>query len=267
MTTTTIKPLIVIKGKGSQARMLAFDTIAPATMQGEVSRVAMIAAISKALGASPTKDELTVAKQEYVVGRIAARLPTAEFPRGTGDDSAKRIAWARVLVTSYAMPNKKATKLPKGKTGWRSAIQQRVIRNAEEAWSKVLAETGHGAAKTQAQANAAKADKAKATRAPHHNAKGKGASSAPAHAELVKPAKPLSADDACGFLLNQSQTLLHYVKGNAGLLPLDFADAVHKFASAITAASAARTLAKGEAKANAKPAPIKVPGGLLVAVK
>lgn len=124
------------------------------------------------------------------------------------------------------------------------------MRNAEKAWSQLAGDVGIGAAQGQA----AKNDKAK--RAPHHNqpanpakpnasptnaaqqAPAKGAAK-PTHGELVQPSKPVTADDATGYLSAAAASLASYANKYAKVLPVDFGQAVLAFKSAIAKAEGA----------------------------
>lgn len=233
-----VSPVITLKGKGKAARELAFMQVAPLAMIDTLGRADMIANLRIALGSNPSEGELKTAQVETTIGRVAARLPVAELPKGCTDDSA-RLEFARDLVLFYAAPaqeGKQARKLRAGQKGRRSVTQHKVIRAAEEAWSQIKAELGAGAAQTQAERNKAKA---KATRAPSMAGSGKGASkdAVPSHSELVQPGKPLTADDACAYVTTQAATLLAFANKNAKLLPTDFGAAIQAFKSAINAAA------------------------------
>lgn len=228
-------PIIALKGKGKAQREAAYMKIAPLSFVEALSRDESIANLRAALTAAPSADEVTAARTEWIIGRVASRLPASEFPKDAKDNSAK-LEHARDLVTSYAAPaqdGKAARKLRKGQKGRRSVAQHKVVRAAEEAWSQVKAELGLGQAQTQAERN-----KAKATRAPAMagtTERGK-AGAAPAHAELVQPSKALSEDEACAYIMTQATALLAYANKNAKVIPTDFGVAIGAFKSAINKA-------------------------------
>lgn len=248
--------LVTITGKGKAAREAAFVAIAVDSYMADTSRVALVATLNAALGNAPTDEQVEVAKREYVIGRVASRLPAGEFPKGTAQ-AFDKLEHARKLVCDYQAPTTaKAGKVPslrKGKLGWRSAVQQRVIRNAEESWSQVKADLGHGAA-TPDRVKA----KAKATRAPQmagSTAKGNASqakAATPDHSQLVKAPAPMTTDDVDAYLSQQSRMLADFVKKNAKLLPTsDHGKAVEAFRSAMIAAGNAYQLVKAKREAEA----------------
>jgi len=253
-TVTIAAPAVLtvkLTGKGASARTAAFMCIAVDSYMAESQRGAMIATLSKALGNAPTDAQLANARQEYVVGRSAFRLPAGELPKGC-TQPIDRIEHARKLVTLHAYPTaegSKPKKLRAGKVGYRSAAQHRVIRNAEESWSQVLAELGHGKAKSMAERNADK----RAPQMPGSTAKGKGKgkAAAPSHAQLVTPAKPLNASEAVQHIVTQASALLQFSNKHAKLIPADFGTAVQAFKSAVNTAANAFELAKAKADADA----------------
>ncbi len=238
MTITAKKPVALFTGKGAAMRTTALATIAALSFSEELSREACINAARKALGKAPTEAQIAAARLEYVVGRVAARLPVSELPRGKTSESA-RLERARALITQYAAPAKtdgKAYKLRKGKVGYRTEMQHRIIRAAEEAVSRFLADVAAGYFTAKASAPAAKSSKernaAKKTRAPSMAGSGKGKASAPAapdHSQLVKPAAPVTADDVLAYLGTMARTMQDYVNKHAKICPVDAATAVQAF--------------------------------------
>lgn len=225
-------------GKGAVTRKNAFIAIAPHAYSEGLSRAELVATIRNALGKSPTPADVKLAKSEYVIGRIAARLAPAEFGKGTFDSVAK-VGKAREWVELYAAPvqdGKAARKLRKGQLGRRPIAVQRAIRAAEEAWSQLLAECGHGKAQTQGERNAKKRAPAMAG----STARGKGAT--PVHSDLIQPAKAPTADDACQHVTLQAASLLAFANKNAALLPTDFGTAIKAFKKAIDKADGERRL-------------------------
>lgn len=222
---------IHLTGRGKAAREMAFIQIAPCAYSESLSRMALIASLRTAFGATPSAEDVAVGKHEYVVGRAAARMPANEFPKGC-TDLGDRLGHVRSLVENYMAPAKgDKDKLRAGKLGRRSIVQQKVIRAAEEAWSQVKAELGLGAAQTQDERNAKK----KATRGTKAR---KGTT--PTHSELVAAPKPLNANDACNHLVTQAASLLMFCNKNAGLVPAGFATVVAAFKKSIDKEAALR---------------------------
>jgi hypothetical protein len=248
ITTETVRmsasPVIVLKGRGKALRELAYMQIAPLSFIENISRVESIANLRSALGVKPGEAEIAAAQSEWIIGRVASRLPAGEFPAGTNDDDAK-LEFARKVVLHYAAPPKEGAaprKLRAGQLGRRSATQHKVCMAAKEAWSQVNAELGHGTAKTQAERNASKA-----TRSTNANAvrgDGKGATGkAPTHGELVAAPKPTSEAEACQYVESISSTLLAFANKHAKKMPVDYGAAVQAFRTAILAAANAREVA------------------------
>lgn len=237
-------PVIVLKGKGKAAREMAYMQIAPAAMIETQSRGDLIGYLRTALGHSPSESETKTAQTETIIGRVAARLPASEFPKGTNDDDA-RLIFARDLVLFYAAPaqeGKTARKLRTGQKGRRTVTQHKVIRAADEYWSQIKAELGIGKAKTQAEKNAGRVSRS--TNANPVRGDGKGGK--PSHSELVTPSKPLTADDACAYVTTQAATLLAFANKNAKLLPTDFGAAIQAFKSAVNKAANEYALTKAK---------------------
>lgn len=235
---------IALKGAGKAKREHAFLNIAPLSFVEATSRTETIANLRVALGTKPSADDVKVARSEWIIGRVASRLPTAELPKALADNAA-RIAFARELVELYAAPAKDgvaARKLRAGQKGRRTIAQQRVVRAAEEAWSQVNAELGHGSAQTQSERNANK----RAATMQGATARGKAATqaatqaAAPSHSVLVKPETPKSADDVCEHITMQAAALLAFANKHAALLPMDYGAAVKAFKIAVDKADAER---------------------------
>lgn len=251
MTTATIaraaaSTIVALKGRGKASREQAYLKIAPLSFVENVSRVETIANMRVALGVSPGVDELKAAQVEYVIGRVAARLPASEFPRAVAD-SADKLEFARDIVTKYAAPaveGKKARKLRAGQLGRRSPVQHKVTRAAEEAWSQVNAELGHGTAKTQAEKNKAK----RSTNTNPVRGDDKSKVAAPTHSELIKAPKPTDATEACRFVETQAATLLAFCNKHAKFLPTDYGMAVNAFKTAINKAANERAVREAATK-------------------
>lgn len=224
-------PIIALKGRGKAERELAYVQIAPLAFRETLSRDETIAAIRKALGSKPSDAETLAARNEYVIGRAAARMPKAEWPKGSSDDSAK-LEHMRDLVLHYAPPAKpdvKARKLKAGQKGRRSAGQQRVIAAAWEAWSQIKAELGLGNAQTQAERNATKKRGTKARKSE--------TAAKPAHSELVTPAKAVDADEAHAYVMHVASTLQLYADKNAKVIDTAHGSAIRAFKQAINKAA------------------------------
>lgn len=247
---------IVIKGRGKAEREAAFHRIAPFAFVETESRDASIANLRQALGATPSEDEARIAREEWIIGRVAARLPASDVPNLKTEGA--RLNFARDLVLRYAQPvseGAKATKLRAGKIGRRTPTQHKIVRAAEEAWSLVKAELGLGAAQTLAERNKAK----RATNANPVRGAGKADGKAdgkagrpskdatPTHAQLVTPAKPVTADEAHTCIMSQASTLLAYANKHAALIDGAMGSAVHAFKSACTKALSDLALRKLEA--------------------
>lgn len=246
---STASALIALKGAGKAAREAAYLNIAPLSYSENMSRAATINNLRVALGKSPTDNEQSVARVEWIIGRVACRLVATDLPR-KDMDGADKLEFARDLVTRYAAPpqdGKATRKLRAGQIGRRSISQHRTVRAAEEAWSQIKAELGIGTAQTQKERNEQK----RSTNNNPVRGKGKkGKALAPTHAELVKPVAPKTAADAVNYVTTQAASMLAYANKNAKLLPVDFGSAVTAFKSAIDAAGAAYKLACDKADAD-----------------
>lgn len=138
--------IVHLKGRGKAVRQQAYLRIAPLSFVEAQSRGESIANLRTALGAAPSEDELKAAQREWTIGRVASRLPAAEYPTGM-DSSADKLEFVRKLVLYYIAPvaeGSKGRKLRKGELGRRSPVQHKAIRAADEAWSLVKAELGLG---------------------------------------------------------------------------------------------------------------------------
>lgn len=226
MTTSTktraVSSVITFKGRGKVQREMAFMNIAPKSFAETTSRIDTINNLRLVLGSEPTETEVHAAQVEWVIGRVAARLPAGEVTKGLTDE-ADKLENARVLVCQYASPpveGKKARKLRKDQIGRRTVGQHKVIRAAEEAWSLVKAELGLSAAQTQKERNAKK-------RKPHLNNGGPNAPAAsakPNATELVKAPAPVTADDYVAYILMQLSAVSGYDKKNAKVRPIEFGE-------------------------------------------
>lgn len=212
------------KGKGAMLRTTALQGIASLAYIEGKSRADTIAQLRIVLGKSPTDAELGAAQLEYMVGRVAQRLPVAN-----GATVADSMTLARQLITQYAAPVKdgvKANKLRKGQLGRRTPEQHKMIRAAETAWSLVKAEMGYSTATTQAEKNKRQAA------APGSTARGK-KSPAITHSELVKPDGPMTAKAAASYLDSMAATMLAFCNKHAGVIDAPRAMSVKRFHAAM----------------------------------
>jgi hypothetical protein len=205
-------------GKGAMKRAAAFGTIAGLSFSEDKSRSATIAAARTALGNNPSQLEVDAVKVQYMIGRVASRLPLNA--RGKARTDLELLAFAEDLIVRYAMPLDPAVKSPKklhtSKIGYRTAEQHKVVRAANESCSQFLAELGLNKAKTQAEKNASK----KTANAPSMagSGKGKGKAVPPAHAELVTP-RPMTPADYVQHMQTQLSALLAFDNKYAKLRP------------------------------------------------
>lgn len=218
----TASPVPAFAGKGKAARAAAFASIAHLAYGEAVSRAASIDNMRIVLGNAPSEAEVKASKSRWIIGRVAFRLPASKVPLVSTE--AQRLARAEDLVLHYAAPAKEgaaARKLRAGQKGRRTAIEQRIVRAAEEACSVFFAELGLSNAKPTATRDAEKA-KAKATRAPSMagSGKGKAAAPTPSHAELVKPAAPMTQADYVQHMQTQLSALLAFDNKHAKLRPV-----------------------------------------------
>lgn len=247
-------PLIVITGKGSVARMTAYDSIAVLSCVESKSRAELVATLDIALGKTPSDAQLNVAQVEYVAGRMSDRMAVGEFPRAdmAGGD---KIDFCRDLVMFKAAPVKdgtKAKKLQKHQTGRRTVTQEKALLAAKNAWQLLMAELGFSIAKTMAEKNAAAAAALKAkteaataakleaakepgTRAPQMagaSNKGGKPDPVPTVADLATVGE-VTAALAIGHIALMASTLQQYANKHAKVLPTAYGMCVRRFAAAI----------------------------------
>lgn len=216
----------IVTGKGKAARVAAFSNIAEQAYGAENGKVLFLATLEKALGQSPDAAQAKLARDEITIGIAAMRMPATEFGRGVKSaDMASRLTMVRDWFDNYAAPSTavagKVPALRKGKTGWRSAVQHRIIRNAEDRASKYLAELGAGNAKTEKAKNDGKR-KGGGNPSPHHGKDGKGKAVAPSHSQLVTPAKPDTPTAFAAGLLGMIASALQYANKNAKAQPMEY---------------------------------------------
>lgn len=249
--TVTAAAAPAFTGKGKAARAAAFASISQLAYAEATSRAASIANMRTVLGNAPSEAEVLACKSRWIIGRVAFRLPASKVPLVSTE--AQRLARAEDLVLYYAAAPKEGTtprKLRAGQKGRRSAAEQKIVRAAEEACSVFFAELGLSNAKTNAQRDAAKADKAK--RVPSMAGSGKGKAATPSHAELVKPAAPLTQANYVQHMQTQLAALLAFDNKHAKLRPTThsaFAEGLAALKQ--TANKAANAFAEREAAAAA----------------
>lgn len=226
-----------IKGRNALLRNTAMAGVATCAYVESKSRGDTISQIKIAAGKAPTAVELDAIALEYIVGRVAQRLPfdgAVTIP--------DRLAKARSLILQHAAPAKdgvKAAGLRKHQVGRRTVDQHKAIRAAESAWSMIKAEAGYSVAITLADKNKKAANKRGASVPGGNPAKG----AAPTHSQLVAaPATALTYDDAVQHLMTQAASLLGYANKNAQVIPTDFGIAVRAFSTACIAAGKAHDL-------------------------
>lgn len=263
-TTSVTSTLVPLKGRSNaiKQRNVAFGKIAELSLAENMSRAASVENMQLALGDTPTVTDLQAAKVQWLSGRIAARLPVTEFPSGMEVSAAGTMAFAFDLLTRYAMaPKKKADgTFPKqrplrhGQLGYRSQVQQRIVGNAEEAWSVFIAECGHGAAQTNSQrgknkrkprpgSNAADVDKS-VTTTPNDGENmpkgGSGTTTQPqASAGAASGVKHMTPDIFAQHMVDQLSSLLAFDNKYAKVRPVEFFDFAQKLAELKTAVNGA----------------------------
>ena len=235
-------------GRGREARATALLQVAPLAYAEDVSRGASIANLDKVLGDKPSPEQVKAARTEWIIGRVASRLPVSELLKGK-TSPAERLERARDVVTRMAAPPKEGASvapLRSHQIDRRSNIMHKAVRAAEEACSLIFAELGFSKARTLKEKNARQqvATKAAAqtTVAPSMAGSGKGKAKAavptpPAHAQLVKPEAPKTADDVVTFLNHLARTAKDYANKYAKVCPTDAGLAAQRFHSDMLAAA------------------------------
>lgn len=282
-TANTAKPF-AFTGKGKAARTTAMAQIALLAFNEDTSRNASLANMRVTLGlpanASPEQvaavnpELVKQARAEYLAGLIAARLPASECLKGK-TSQADRLELARDIIHRMGVPATEGCRpLRKHLTkGRRSPVQQRIMRNAESTATLFFADLGASKAeglKVKNKKAAAKRNPAPASGMGKAGNAAPSAPSAPSHSQLVKPAKPETADDVVAFLGQQSRMLQDYVNRHAKVCPTDASGAVAAFRSAIIAAANAlqeRKAIAANANKQADAEPAKPAKRKLVAVK
>ena len=203
-------------GRNASQRASALATVSVLVMVESQSRDAVIDACRKAAGNAATPADIDAIKLQLVIGRLASRLPASAFPSAKLDGPGK-LAFAERLALNYAMPvaeGKAAGKLPKGMLGRMTDLQWKAYRAAKEYANLIAADCGWTTREGQKAKNDKQQAKAKASRAPHHNA-----SPAKAKADITQPAKPTTAADVTGYLAVQLNVLATYVRKHAAVVP------------------------------------------------
>lgn len=203
-------------GRNASARQMALSTVSVLVMVESQSRDAVIDACVKAAGKAPTPSDVAAIKLQLVIGRLASRMPASGFPSAKLDGPAK-LAFAERLALNYAMPvaeGKTAGALPKGMIGRMTDLQWKAYRAAKEYANLIAADCGWTDREGQKAKNDKQQAKAKASRAPHHNA-----SQDKAKADISQPAKPTTAKDVTGYLVVQLNVLATYVRKHAAIVP------------------------------------------------
>lgn len=245
-------------GRGAQARGKAFSSIELLSFDEDTSRNASLNNMRIVLGTSPDDALSALARQRWVVGRVASRLPNSEVPKGCiGRDM--RLAYAQQVVCEMAgapKPGKKARALRAGQIGRRTPVQERILRAAQEAVSLFWAELGLSGARTMAEKNAKQSAKKPGERAPHHNAsQAKDIKpDASTSTALATPAKPITSDDYVEHMQTQLAALCAFDNKYAKKRPTThgaFAEALRALKQTANAAANAYQMRKAEAEAKA----------------
>ena len=210
--------IVTLKGKGKQARELAYVKLAPLAFVDSQSRGELIATLRNALGSNPSEAETEAAKQQIRIGRIASRLPLNVKPDGL--DVPALLDWVAIQMRDYAAHD--AKKIKPGQLGRRSEAFDKAMAASREYLSQIMAEVGTGNAKTQKEKNDQKATRS--TNANPERGADKGKDKAkPSHAELVKPAAPTNANDYIQHMQTQMSALTGYDQKYAKTRPIEYA--------------------------------------------
>jgi hypothetical protein len=221
--------IIALKGANKSAREMAFVKIAPLSLVESLSRAECVANLRMALGKAPNQLELSTARDEHIIGKVALKL--------AGKDNSDRLEKARDVVLHYATD--KAKKVAKSQKGRRTPDQQRAYQAGKEQFSQLLASLNLGSAQTPEQRNAGRTRKP----APAGSTKRAKAGQSEAPGKVVRMDREL----ACQHVVGQAAALLAFSNKYAKLLPGDFGSAIQRFKADINAAMNA------EQERNAKP--------------
>lgn len=207
--------LVVCKGRDKAAREVAFTSISVLSFIDTGAADTTFNALRKALGKSPTSDELRVAQQEWMVGRVCQRLTM----------KADQIDHVRELWLLHAPALKDGVKAPtlaKRFKGRRTPEQEKAFNAAREAWSQVKARLGLGNA--VAGATRKKAERASAkngAKVPNSTLAGNKVDTKTAanNLQLAPAPKPTSTSAALEHLMTQASVLNAYANKYAGVIP------------------------------------------------
>lgn len=219
--------IATIKGRSEAAtrRRAAWGCVVELAYAEGASREATIENLKIALGDKPAPDAIQAARNAWMIGRMAARFPASALPAG-----------AKTLADRLDFADRTLSGTVK-----KSEAVRKVYNAAREAWSKLLAETGHGMAQTQTAKNAgnkAKVEQAIAgastggnrTNAGQGAVKDKGpimTALADAIAAKGAPAKPAPSEApkdklaAVTHIAMQAAAILAYANKYAGKVPGD----------------------------------------------
>ena len=78
--TATVSPVPAFTGKGKALRQTAFAAIAGLSYDEAESRETALANMRTVLGETPSEAELSAAKREHIIGRVARKLPDSKVP-------------------------------------------------------------------------------------------------------------------------------------------------------------------------------------------
>ena len=215
------------------ARKLAFANIAPAALNEGKARDAVIAALkasgAKALTEGAPKSAVEYQRSirdEYIAGRMAARLPS-------NLDDVARIAAAREVM---AMANAKGTGALKKGQARRNEAQERAYGAARVAWSAILKDAGiQSADKRGGDTSQTSKPRQSAKGAQDKKPTGKaapvlGIASKPTPATLPRVK---TVQDAHTILANMAAAALMFIDKNAASVSNEDKSAVQAFAAAI----------------------------------
>jgi hypothetical protein len=232
----TVSAPFAFKGRNAVVRNAALAGVATFAYAEGTARADIVARLKAALGNKPSADEVAACARQYVIGRAAQKLAADECMKGKS--VAEMIAFATLLVTSYASPLKdgvKAKKLRKGQLGRRSVAQHKAIRASEEAWSQLKAEVVPALSNAQTQTE--RNGKKRSTNSNPVRGAGK-AGAGLTHSELVKPdGKPHTKESATEYVGAMAATLLAFSNKHAKVMPSAYGTAIVAFKKAIEAAA------------------------------
>jgi hypothetical protein len=205
----------------------ALKGLATSAYKAESGKALFLELASKALGSKPDAARIKAVRREVIIGVAASRIDTPEAMT-----PAKRIAFVTDLIDNWQRPttveDEGKAKFNSKKKGYRTAAQERTIRNAEQRASKYLAELDASNARTDKDDNAKRANKGGT---PHH---GKADGDKPE----VGADKPMDGVGYAASVLNMSAMLQHFIGKQAKHCPLEF-NSVAEMAVALHSAAIA----------------------------